>query len=123
MPQGGGQSEWQRLQAAQRREAERRAREKTKLAKETYLASQQQAAEDKTADLDRQVRVLDGVLTDSLSCPPLAFQQLKVSRLYLASTLVPWALLLPSRSGLTMRPSSRRASAGCLAGLPGMSVR
>lgn len=79
MPQGGGQSEWQRLQAAQRREAERRAREKAKLAKETYLASQQQAAEDKTADLDRKIRVLDGVLTDSLSCPPLAFQQLKVS--------------------------------------------
>src|SRR5215813_6706641 len=74
-----GQSEWQRLQAAQRREADRRAREKAKLAKETYVASQQQAAEDKTADLDRRVRVLDGVLTDSLSSPPLAFEQLKIS--------------------------------------------
>src|SRR5690242_11131069 len=79
MPQGGGQSEWQRLQAAQRREAERRAREKAKLAKEAYLASQQQAAEDKAGDLDRKVRILDGVLTDSLSCPPLAFQQLMVA--------------------------------------------
>jgi hypothetical protein len=44
MPQGGGQSEWQRLQAAQRRETERRAREEAKLAKEAYLGSQQQAA-------------------------------------------------------------------------------
>ena len=44
-----------------------------------YLASQQQTAEDKTADLDRQIRVLDRVLTDSLSWPPLTFQQLKVS--------------------------------------------
>jgi restriction system protein len=79
MPQGGSQSEWQRLQAAQRRDAERRARDKAKLAKEAYLASQLQAAEDKTADLDRKVRVLDAVLTDSLSCPPLAFQQLKTS--------------------------------------------
>jgi restriction system protein len=78
MPQGGGQSEWQRRQAAHRREAERRAKEQAKLAKDAYLASQQQAAEDKTADLDRQVKVLDGVLTDSLSCPPLTFQQLKI---------------------------------------------
>lgn len=79
MPQGGGQSDWQRRQAAHRREAERLAKEQAKQAKETYLAAQQQAAEDKTADLDRQIRVLDRVLTDSLSCPPLTFQQLKVS--------------------------------------------
>jgi restriction system protein len=50
-----------------------------KLAREAYLASRQQATEDKTADLDRQIRVLDGVLTDSLSYPPLTLQQLKVS--------------------------------------------
>src|ERR1700683_1430402 len=79
MPQDGGQSDWQRRQAEQRREAERRAREQAKLAKEQYLASQQQTADDRTADLDRQVRVLDRLLTDSLSRPPLTFQRLKVS--------------------------------------------
>ena len=50
-----------------------------KLAKEQHLASQQQTADDRTADLDRQVKVLDGLLTDSLPRPPLTFQQLKVS--------------------------------------------
>jgi restriction system protein len=79
MPQDGGQSDWQRRQAEQRREAEQRKREQAKLAKEQYLASQQQTADDRTADLDRQVRVLDELLTDSLSWPPLTFQQLKVS--------------------------------------------
>ena len=79
MSQGGGQSDWQRRQAEQRREAERHAREQAKLAKEQYLASQQQTADDGTADLDRQVRVLDRLLTDSLSRSPLTFQQLKVS--------------------------------------------
>jgi restriction system protein len=79
MHQGGGQSDWQRRQAEQRREAERSPRERAKLAKEQYLASQQQTADDRTADLDRQVGVLDGLLIDSLSRPPLTFQQLKVS--------------------------------------------
>ena len=79
MPQGEGQSDWQRRQAEQRREAERSARERAKLAKEQYLASQQQTADDRTADLERQMRVLDMLLTDSLPRPPLTFQQLKVS--------------------------------------------
>jgi restriction system protein len=79
MPQSGGQSDWQRRQAAHRQDAARLAKEKAKQAKETHLADQQQAADDRTADLDKRVRALDGVLTDSLSCPPLAFQQLKVS--------------------------------------------
>jgi restriction system protein len=79
MPQGGGQSDWQRRQAEQRREAERHKREQAKLAKEHYFASQQQTADGRTADLDRQVRVLDELLTDSLPRPSLTFQQLKVS--------------------------------------------
>ena len=79
MPQGGGQSDWQRRQAEQRREAEQSTRERAKLAREQYLASQQQTADDRTADLDRQIGVLDGLLTDSLPRPPLTFQQLKVS--------------------------------------------
>jgi restriction system protein len=79
MPQGGGQSDWQRRQAEYRRQAERREREQAKLTKEEYLASRQQTADDKTAELDRQIRVLDGLLTDSLPRPPLTFQQLKFS--------------------------------------------
>jgi restriction system protein len=79
MPQGEGQSDWQRRQAEHRRETERSAREQAKLAKEQYLASQQQTADDRTADLDQQVMVLDALLTHSLARPPLTFQQLKVS--------------------------------------------
>ena len=94
MPQGGGQSDWQRRLAEQRREAERSPRERAKLAKEQYLASQQQTADDRTADLDRQVRILDGLLVDSLSRPPLTFQQLKVSPRI--STFDPGPLRIPA---------------------------
>ena len=79
MPQGGGQSDWQRRQAEQRREADQRTREQAKLAKEQYLDAQLRTADDKTFELDRQVTVLDEILTNSLSRPPLAFQQFKVS--------------------------------------------
>jgi hypothetical protein len=123
MPQGEGQSDWQRRQAEQRREDERHAREQAKLAKEQYLASQQQTADDGTADLDRQVRVLDRLLTDSLPRSPLTVQQLKVSASISRFDPGLWVLLLPSQSGLNMRPPSPRASAGCLADQPGMSVR
>ena len=78
MAQGSGQSDWQRRQAEQRRADERGKREQEKLAKEQHLASRQKTADDRTADLDRQVRVLDEVLTNSLARPPLTFQQLKV---------------------------------------------
>jgi restriction system protein len=79
MYQGGGQPEWERWQDKQRREDERRREEEAKQAKENHRASQQQAAEERTAAVDRQIRVLDGLLTDSLSVPPLTFRQLKVS--------------------------------------------
>ena len=79
MPQGGGQSDWQRRQAEQRREADQRKREQAKLAKDQYLAAQLRIADDRTFELDRQVKVLDEILTNSLSRPPLAFQQFKVS--------------------------------------------
>jgi restriction system protein len=123
MPQGGGQSDWQRRQAAHRREAERLAKEQVKQAKETYLATQQQTAEDKTADLDRQVRVLDGVLTDSLSCPPLTFQQLKVSPSIPGFDPGPLGSPAPEPEWAEYAPSSRRAWAGCLADQLGMSMR
>lgn len=86
MPQGGGRSEWERRQAAQRRAAERYTREQARLAKERerlrkqeHLASQQRAAEERTAALNQRVMALDGLLTDSLFRPPLTFGQLKVS--------------------------------------------
>jgi restriction system protein len=79
MPQGGGQSDWQRRQAEQRREADQRKRDQAKLAKEQYLAAQLRIADDRTFELDRQVKVLDEILTNSLSRPPLTFQQFKVA--------------------------------------------
>jgi restriction system protein len=86
MPQSMSRSEWERQQAAQRREAERQSREQARLAKEEerrlkqqHLESQQRTADAKTAATEQQVRALDGILTDSLSRPPLTFQQLKVS--------------------------------------------
>jgi restriction system protein len=86
MSPGGSQSEWQRRQAAQRREDERRKREQANQAKEEerrrkqeHLAFQQRKAEEKTAAVEGQVRVLEGLLADSLSRLPLTFQQLKMS--------------------------------------------
>lgn len=85
MSRGGGRSEWEQWQAAQQREAQRQAREQAKRVKDEerrrrdeHLASQQQEAEEKTAALGQQVKVLDVLLVDSLSRSPLTFQQLKV---------------------------------------------
>jgi restriction system protein len=86
MARSGGRSEWERRQAAQRREAERWEREQSRLAKERekqrrqqHLESQQRTAETKTAAVDWQIRLLDQVLTGVLPLSPLSFEQLKVS--------------------------------------------
>jgi restriction system protein len=85
MARNGSGSEWQRQQAAQRREAERLAREQIRAAKEQsrlqrqqHLDSQQQAAEAKTTAVDQRIKVLDEVLTSILSLTPLSFDRLKV---------------------------------------------
>lgn len=85
MAGSSGRSQWERQQAAQRREAERRARELARVAKELekrrrqlHLESQQRAAEAKTAEVDRQITVLDDVLTSVLPLAPLSFERLKV---------------------------------------------
>jgi len=72
--------------AAQRREAERQAREQARLAKERQKAeqqrhaeSQQRSAEVKTATTERQIKILDSVLTRVLSIPALTFESLKVT--------------------------------------------
>jgi restriction system protein len=81
----GGRSEWERRQAAQRREAERYAREQARRAKElekaereAHLVSQQLAADTKTAAVDRQIKALDEILTGILLLQPLTFERLKV---------------------------------------------
>lgn len=86
MARSSGRSEWERRQAAERREAERQAREHARLAKERekarreqYLESQQRAAEAKSAAVDLQIKVLGDVLTSILPRSPLSFDGLKVS--------------------------------------------
>jgi restriction system protein len=79
-------SEWERQQAALRREMERQARERTRLAKERekalrqqYLESQQNSAAVRTSGVDRRIASLDQVLTSILSLSPLSFDQLKLT--------------------------------------------
>src|ERR1022692_2771707 len=86
MARSSGRSEWERRQAAERREAERQAREHARLAKERekarreqYLESQQRAAEAKSAAVDLQIKVLGDVLTSILPRSPLSFDGLKVA--------------------------------------------
>jgi len=86
MARSGGRSEWERQQAALRREAERQARERARLAKEyekalrqQHLESQQRTAEEKTAAVDWQIKILDEVLTSVLPLSPLSFERLKVT--------------------------------------------
>ena len=53
--------------------------EQAKQAEEKHVAAQQRAAEEQTAALDRRIRVLDGLLTDSLAVLPLTPRDLKVT--------------------------------------------
>lgn len=77
-------SEWERYQAAQRREAERwareaarRAREHNRELKQQYLASRQREAEARTAAVEQRILALDQVLTSVLGKPPLSFTKLR----------------------------------------------
>ena len=70
MTRSGGRSEWERQQAALRRETERQAREQARLAKEqtkrqleAHAAVQLRTAEVNTAAAEQRVRVLDEILT------------------------------------------------------------
>src|SRR6266567_1182443 len=81
-----GRSDWERQQAAIRRELDRQAREQARMAKERererrqrHLESQQKAADDMSAKVDRQIRALDDILTVVLSRRPLTFDQLKLA--------------------------------------------
>ncbi|WP_222709259.1 restriction endonuclease [Nonomuraea sp. C10] len=82
----GGRSEWERQQAAHRREAERRAREAARIAKEQErerqrrrLKQQQAKADRKSAEMAQRIEELDRVLLVALPVRPLSFDQLQVS--------------------------------------------
>jgi restriction system protein len=86
MTRSGGRSQWERQQAALRREIERQEREQARLAKERKKARQQEhaeaqqhTAEAKTAAVEQQVNVLDEILTGVLSLPVPTFDALKVT--------------------------------------------
>lgn len=86
MSRSGGSSQWQRQVAAQRREAERQVRERArqekereKAPKQRHLESQQLAAEAKTTKVERQIKVLDDVLTSILPLAPLSFDRMMVT--------------------------------------------
>jgi len=86
MARSGGRSQWERQQAALRREFERQEREQARLAKERekgrqqrHIEAQQSAAEAKTAAVERQIRVLDEILTSVLRLPALTFDVLRVT--------------------------------------------
>ena len=86
MARSGSRSQWERQMAAQRREAERQAREQARLAKELekarqqrHIESQQRAADLKTAEVERQIKMLDEVLTSILRLPVLTFDSLTVT--------------------------------------------
>jgi restriction system protein len=86
MAGSSGRSDWDRQQAAIRRELERQARERARIAKERekelqrrHLESQQKTADDMSANVDRQIVTLDEILTSVLSRRPLSFDQMRVT--------------------------------------------
>ncbi|MEW2354894.1 restriction endonuclease [Spirillospora sp. NPDC029432] len=83
---GGGRSEWERRQAAMRREAERAERERVrqekeaeKRRKEQHITAQQELAEHKTTEIDQRVGQLGSILADALSKKPLRVDDLLVT--------------------------------------------
>jgi len=84
MTRSGGRSQWEREQAALRREIERQQREQARRAKERekarqqrHIEAQQHAAEAKTVAVERQVKALDEILTSILPAPVLTFDALR----------------------------------------------
>lgn len=86
MARSGSLPEWERHRTAQRQEDNRLAREQARQASEREKARQQehcdlqeQAAGERTAELERQIRTLDEVLTSVLPLPPFSFTRLMAS--------------------------------------------
>jgi restriction system protein len=83
MARSGSLAAWEQRLANQRREDDRQAREKRqrdrdaeRVRQQDHLASQQQAAEDKTAEAQAQFKALGEVLTSVLPLRPLTFERL-----------------------------------------------
>lgn len=107
---GGGRSEWERQQAALRREAEREQRERARAerqqaqlvkqqerqAHERRLQELQRSAEQKTAAVVARVAELDAVLTSALDQPPFTAERLLVTPRIPA--FAPGALATPGRA-------------------------
>jgi restriction system protein len=77
MTKSGVSAQWERQLAAERREAKRRARERArwekeedKARKQRHLESQQRAAETKTAMIERQIKILDEIMSSILPLKP-----------------------------------------------------
>ncbi|WP_202966047.1 restriction endonuclease [Streptomonospora alba] len=86
MTQRGGRSEWERQQAAARREAVRAAKEAARREKEAerrrkqqHVEDQQKRSEDRTREVEQRVAVLDCVLADALQRAPVRFDDLVVN--------------------------------------------
>lgn len=86
MARSGSLPEWQQRLAAQRqednwlaREKARQAREREKAHQQEHIDSQEQAAGERTAEIERQIRALDEVLTSALPLPPFSFTRLRAS--------------------------------------------
>ncbi|MEV5743024.1 restriction endonuclease [Microbispora rosea] len=106
-----GRSEWERRQAALRREAERQAREAATRAKEQererqrlHLEKQQATAERRSAKVAKRIEELDRVLIDALKVRPLSFDDMRVTasiapfdpgRLAVAEPAPKWAEYAP----------------------------
>jgi restriction system protein len=78
-----GSPEWKRRLVVQHaddngptREQARRAREQDKDRQQEHAEAQQQAAAAQTAEVERQVKTLDEVLTSALAWPPFTFERL-----------------------------------------------
>ncbi len=78
-----GSPDWKRRLAVQHadiegqtREQARQAREREEGRQEEYVDAQQQAAGAKTAEVERQIKTLDEVLTSALTLPPFTFKRL-----------------------------------------------
>jgi restriction system protein len=86
----GGRSQWERQQAAQaraaeaaRKAAERQKREQEKVRQQQHLAAQARRADQRTAEVERQVQILDDLLISALQSGPVTFDMLN------AKTTVP----------------------------------
>jgi restriction system protein len=98
----GNASDWQQRLAAQRQEEERLTRERRrqerdreKARHEELLESQQRTAEEQTAAVQEQIKILEEVLTSVLPLPPMSFDRLMATPRTLAFDPGPLGVAVP----------------------------